>query len=352
MARKTRLALVGLGGWGQVAARALRQVKHTELAAAYSVDRAEGERFAQKFGSELKASYQNILRDPSIDGILIITPNHTHRELCVLAAKAGKHVFVDKPMANTLKDAFAIYHACRDAGVLLAVGHNSRRAWCVRQMKKRIDSGDLGQVSMTEATFAHGGGLELTPKSWRWYKKSCPACPLMQLGVHHIDSLQYLFGPIASVQAVMDKLVIKAEVEDVALLLVRFASGLMGYIGSGYAVKPSNKTISVYGTSGSLYLRNREPRGNNLEVHRQLPDKTRRIRTFPAPAHQEDGGAATRLELDEFSRAIQGKAKIEVTGHEGITALAVVEAAILAARSGKTVDVRQLIRKYDRKFKL
>ena len=278
---------------------------------------------------------------PEVEGVVLITANHTHRELCVAAAKAGKHVLVDKPIANTLADAAAMYKACKKHKVLLAVGHNTRREWVIRKMKSLVDSGKMGDITMVEGNFSHPGGLSLSPKQWRWYKDKCPSGPLIQLGVHNIDAMQYLLGPVKSVWSVMRKLVVKAEIDDTTMSVFEFESGILAYCGSGYTVRPGQKEFTVFGTKGTIrWLRElqflQEPKPHQVEITSYLRPVNIR------------GDHSVVEEIQEFTDAIRGKGKIEVDGGVAIRALAVVEAAIQSNKTGKAVNVKPLIRKYIR----
>lgn len=125
--------------------------------------------FSQKHHCPEAGSYEEILSDGNVDAVILETPNFVHCQQTIEAVQAGKHIFVDKPIANTIEDAKKMVEVCQQARVILAVGHNTRREAGHRKMKFLIDEGALGKIIMAEANFSHSGGLGLRPEQWRWY---------------------------------------------------------------------------------------------------------------------------------------------------------------------------------------
>lgn len=344
--KKIGLAMVSIGGWSRAVAREIKGVKNARLVACFTRNQENRRKFAEEYNCEAKESYESLLADPAVDAVLLMSANHVHREQARAALKAGKHVFIDKPITNTLKEAFDLYRAFKKSDRVLFVGHNCRRLWSSRKIRQIIDSGKLGRISMAESNRSHGGGLYLTPDSWRYHRKYCPGGPLIQLGIHEIDTLQYLLGPIVEVSSLLTRLHTPGKIDDTTMTIYRFKSGVIGYTGSGYCVQPGNNFINVYGTDGRVALR---PGCVEVAIHdRKKPPRLTRI---PIPAHGTLG-RANRDEVQDFVNACLGKYQGAIKGEDGIRALAVVEAAILSNQTGKVVEVRKLIKKYDKKFKL
>ena len=148
-------------GCSRAAPSAATQV---ELYSCFSRDPAKRAAFQEEFGIERSASsYEELLADPAVEGVLITTPNDTHMEVITQALQAGKAVYTDKPIAHTLEDANRIAAVVAETGSVFAVGHSSRRLSGHREMKRWIDDGRLGEVSLAEANFSNERGLELTP---------------------------------------------------------------------------------------------------------------------------------------------------------------------------------------------
>ncbi len=233
---KVRLAPLGLGRWARVLARGARRGDVIELASCFSRSEDKRAAFQSEFDIPRSASsYQELLADAEIEGILITTPNDTHKPLIAQAAEAGKAVYTDKPIAHTLEDAVEIGNSVERAGVVFAVGHSARRLSGHRVMKRWIDEGMIGEVSLAEANFSNERGLELTPETWRWYASKSPGGALIQLGVHHADNLQYLLGPVRTVTAHARRLYTNSEVPDAVIAILEFESVPLGYLGNCWA---------------------------------------------------------------------------------------------------------------------
>ena len=168
MDSKVRLACVGLGRWARVQARGAQRGDVIELVSCFSRDEAKRTAFQAELGIKRSAAtLEELLQDDEVEGILLTTPNDTHRPLIEQALAAGKPIYTDKPIAHTVEDASAIMRMVDESGLVFAVGHSSRRLSGHRQMRKWIDDGSLGPVSLAQANFSNERGLELTPATWR-----------------------------------------------------------------------------------------------------------------------------------------------------------------------------------------
>ena len=342
---KVRLASVGLGRWAQVLARGAQRGEVIELVSCFSRSEERRATFAAEFGiPRTPSTYQELLADPEIEGVVITTPNDTHKADIVQAADAGLAVYVEKPIAHTLEDAVEIANAVERAGVVLAVGHSARRLSGHRIMKRWIDEGLLGEVSLAEANFTTGAGLHLTPDTWRWYASGSPGGALIQLGVHHADTLQYLLGPVRAVTAHARKLYTESEVPDAVMAILEFESGPLGYLGTGWA-SPGVFTMNLLGTEANLMYDvalTHWSESHLIDEHSSLSSQS----------HQEGERLAVELpttdafreQLEEFALAIRGRAQVEVGTAEAIQALAVVRAALESSnRAGTAVELREVI---------
>ena len=191
----TKVGFVGLGGWGrQIAARVVR-CSDLDIVACYDVQPELRKRFSVEFGGSTCETYEQMLSTPGLDAVFNATANHVHSQTVIAAAEHGLHVFVEKPIANTVAEAQLMIDACEQAAVVLFVGHCHRRHPVFRTMKEIIDSDEIGRPIMVEANVSHGGGRNMPPEHWRCSRETCPATPMMQLGVHAIDTMHYLLGP-------------------------------------------------------------------------------------------------------------------------------------------------------------
>lgn len=345
---KVRLASVGTGRWSRVLAKAIGRGTEIDLVSCFSRDATKREAFQEEFGIPRSAqSYAELLADPEVEGVVLATPNDSHRELIVRALEAGKALYTEKPIAGTLEDGLAIGRAAGATGRTLAVGHSARRLGGSREMKRWIEEGLLGQVSLAEANFSNERGLELTADTWRAATKA-PGGAMVQLGIHHADNLQYLLGPAVSVSCHSRRLVSEANIPDAVMAICEFESGALGYIGAGWA-SPSVYSINLQGTKANLRY--------DLDFkHWSEGDVVDDYTVLHSQTHEESYGETerTRVEvprtdmyreqLEEFALAIRGREEVEVGPSQATAALAVVHASILSSeRNGEAVPVAEVL---------
>ncbi|HZD70414.1 MAG TPA: Gfo/Idh/MocA family oxidoreductase [Actinomycetes bacterium] len=343
--QKVRLASVGLGRWARVLARGALRGHVIELVSCFSRSEEKRRAFQQEFGiARSAASYEELLADDGIEGILVTTPNDSHRQVIVQALEAGKAVYTDKPIAHTLTDAAAIAAAVAESGQAFAVGHSARRLGGTRVMKRWIDDGTLGEVSLAEANFSNERGLELTPRTWRWYADRSPGGSMIQLGVHHADNLQFLLGPVRTVSACARRLYTKGEIPDAVMAILEFESGPLGYLGAGWA-SPGVYTINLQGTKKNLrYDLDFTHWDESHEADKYSVLRSQDYGQTERPVVELPRTDMFREQLEEFALAIRGRATVEVGAPEAIRALAVVHAALVSShRGGRAVEVAEVI---------
>ena len=325
-----RLALIGLGRWGEVLAAAASKSEAIELVAGISRSAEKRKAYAEKYGMDTGSSYEDLLKREDIEGVVISAPNNVHADLSILAAEAGKHVFVEKPIANDIGESRQVIAACEEAGVTLMVGHSSRRLGGHRVQKEWIEEGKLGELVMIDAHISNALGMIVEEGEWLWYKKESPAGALTQLGVHHVDTLHYLGGPIHRVSSFLGRKVTKAEIPDVTSTILEFVSGVQGYVGSNFASPRWTYFVNVYGTTGNLYYDRYEG------LYHKETDEARVAVPYP-------GVDIVMDELEHFADCIRTQSKPETGGKEGLDSLAVVVAAIRSAEEGRAVEVAEVL---------
>ncbi len=342
---KVRLAPIGLGRWARVLARGAQRGSVIELHSCFSRSPDKRTAFQEEFGvRKSAATLDELLADGDVEGVIITTPNDTHRDLIIAALDAGKAVYTDKPITHSLEHALDVRQAVAQTDRVFAVGHSARRLSGSRVMKHWIDSGRLGEVSLAEANFSNERGLELTPETWRWYADKSPGGTLIQLGVHHADNLQYLLGPVGQVSAHARKLYTKSEVPDAVMAILEFEAGPLGYIGCGWA-SPGIYQLRLQGTKANLMY--------DLDfTHWDESHQADQWSTLASQSYRDMTRTAVDLpptdmfreQLDEFALAIRGEADVEVGVDEAIRALAVVRAALeSSARNGAAIEIAPLL---------
>ncbi len=248
-----KIGIIGLGRWARVLTRSAHTSDRLVIACGFSRSEEKRAAFEAEYGVPSVPDLDTMLNDPEIKGVILTVPNEQHLPVAEQVASAGKHVYTEKPLANTLANGLRIEALEERHNIKVMVGHSARLLKGTRAMRAAIDNGELGKIAFFEANFSNERALELTPDTWRWYRDRAPGGPLSQLAIHQFDSLHYLGGEIAEVSSVASKLSsVGAEVDDQSMTVLRFADGKLGYVGSCWT-SPGIYSIRVFGQSGLMH---------------------------------------------------------------------------------------------------
>src|SRR5688572_21000322 len=245
------VACIGMGWWSDVLADAIVRSGRMKIVSCYSRSRDKREAFARKYACTAAASYEEILGDRRIEAIINITPNSAHLETTSAAAAAGKHVFLDKPIANTIDDARAITTACRQAKVVLALGYQRRRESQFRWIKQNLDK--FGKLVNAEANISRDRLGKIDLNSWRYTAAGMPGGVMLQIGIHYTDVLEYLIGPVKAVSGRFVRLVLPGDNPDVASLVLEHENGALSTLNASYASASEYYLMNIYGKEASAY---------------------------------------------------------------------------------------------------
>jgi predicted dehydrogenase len=314
----TRVALIGAGMWAPRLAAAAQRAG-LELAACHSRSAERREALAERFGCAAAASFEEAVE--AAEGVILATPNDVHAEQAIACAEAGRHVFVEKPIADTLEAGERMRDACREAGVELMVGHAFRRLGAARRTKALVEEGRLGTVVLAEACFSLPG--KLPPGAWRAQRARNPGGPLMQLGIHHADTLAWLLGPVARTTGRFAHVHTGAEIDDVGVATLELASGALGVLTGSY-VSPHVFTLRLQGSEAVLDYR------ADLGAVWPAAERVDEVSTLtlngePVGFEPHDMLAE---ELAEFGAVARGEGVVETGAAEGLAALRVVLDAV------------------------
>ena len=324
---KAKVALVGLGGWGATQSLpSIAEAGNLELVTWFDANSQTVEQYRDLIPVAPAATYDDVLANPDVEGVILIVPNHIHVPLAVQAAGRGKHVWIEKPIANTVEEADVMIRACDDAGITLQVGHSLRRAPGMRLIKKMIGEGKIGEIAMLEGHQSHRGGWTLTSEQWRWYSEKCPGGPLNLLGIHQIDNMNYLVGGASEVMAMASKRCLECETDEIVSAVIRFRDGVLGYVGDSY-ISPAKTFIAITGTTGRLEF---DFLANELTYY-DVDAKAERI-----PVEKIN---LITDEFREFGECILTGKRPETSGAEGRAAVAILDAAVESARTGRAVKI-------------
>jgi predicted dehydrogenase len=319
-------AIVGLGGWGQTLVKSVQGKSETirfTAGVTRTVSKAQG--FADEHGFPLGDDYAAVLSDPDIGAVVLSTPHQQHADQMIAAAAAGKHIFVEKPFTLNKASAEASVAAARNAGVVLALGHNRRFLPSIAELRSRLEADALGTILHVETNFSGASGLRFTPDNWRSSRAESPAGGMGAMGIHMVDAVIDLFGRISEVRAVSIRRAVAVDIDDTTSILYRFENGMTGYLGTLGATVPTQR-IEVFGTKGSIEIRSerqftfRPLEGEPEFVEYPLFDKE-------------------KAELEAFAAAVAGKADYPLPVEEAIHGAAVFEAIVKSVGTDKPVKV-------------
>jgi predicted dehydrogenase len=328
-----RVASLGMGWWSDVLADAINRSGKLKITACYSRSEEKRAAFAAKYGCRAVPSYEAILDDKDIEAVINTTPNGVHLETTRAAADAGKHVFLDKPIANTVSDGRRITELCRKAGVVLALGYQRRRENQFRWIKRQIDEGSFGKLVNAEANISRDRLGKIDLGSWRYQAAGMPGGVMLQIGIHYTDVLEYLIGPVKAVSGRFARLVLPGDNPDVASLVLEHENGALSTLNASYASASEYYLMNIYGKEATAYY-------DMFEGLRML--KRGEEKPVKVPFANKDTIAE---ELEEFADAVRGGGAPEVGGEYATTSLAVIRAGILSAREGRHVEIAEILAK-------
>jgi predicted dehydrogenase len=319
-------AICGAGHWGTRLIEAV-QGKSDKIRFAAAVTRNPAARrdLAASFGLRLTASYAEVLADRAIGAVVLATPHSQHAAEIAAAARAGKHVFVEKPFTLTRESAEEALAACRDAGVTLAVGFNRRHAPAYVALARRVAAGEIGTLRHIEGQFSGPPSYQTEPDNWRSNQVESPGGAMTARGVHVIDSMVNVAGPVQTVFAFSERLQHTIDVDDTTVCLLRLAGGATGMLATLHATSPFYR-IHAFGSEGALEMRG-ETELNAFTLEGQVTRTT-----FDAVDKE-------RAELDAFADAVANGVRFTIAPNEIVNVVAATEAVAESARSGKPIAI-------------
>ncbi len=326
-----RVAALGMGWWSDVLADAAQRSDRLKIVACFTRSADKRDAFATKYGCRPVSSYEELLSDPSIEAIINTTPNNVHLETTAQAASAGKHVFLDKPIANTVGEGQAIADACKKAGVVLALGYQRRRERHFRWIKSEIEAGRFGKLVQAECNISRDRLGRFDLSSWRYSAAGMPGGVMLQIGIHYVDVLEYLMGPVKAVSAQLAQLVLPGDNPDVANMILRHENGALSNVTASYASASEYYMMNIYGKEASAYY-------DMFSGLRHL----KRGETKAHPVAVEDGDTI-REELEEFAHCIRTGTQPETDGYWAARNLAVIKAGVRSAREGRVVEIAEIL---------
>ncbi|MDH7516152.1 MAG: Gfo/Idh/MocA family oxidoreductase [Bacteroidota bacterium] len=325
--KPVRIGLAGITRHGRTILDAIRNTDTLQLVSCFDVDRAACKDACVRFGVTVHESFESFVSDPAIDAVALATPNHLHAPQALLAIANGKHVFVEKPIANSERDALRMIEAAQEAGLVLMVGHNTRRRKPFRKAKPLLDDGTIGIPIAAEANLSRRAGLDADMPAWKKDPACCMLLPMSQLGIHFVDATHYFFGPIRSVSAFARRGAMPCDAYDTAGALLTTASGVLVTLLSSYCTMETF-TFQIFGTEG--YITCTDDTIFLFTVDQENPV----IGEF-----REEGDTSFTEEMDEFAECILFGRKPETDGRSALHALRVVLAMQRSIETGTCIPI-------------
>jgi predicted dehydrogenase len=339
-----KAGIAGLGWWGKTLVEGVADSKDIQFVAGSARNHTDDiKAFAKQYRLELYKSFEDMLEAPGLDAVVLATPHSLHVPQTIAAAKAGKHVFCEKPFALSGAEAREAVDAVEKAGVTLGLGYNRRWHPEMTKLRNMIDSGELGIVLHVEATMTFPNALLLKADAWRGSKEETPCGGLTPMGVHAVDGMIDLCGPIDEVYCQSFRRAVTIDADDTTSILFRMKEGMSGYLGTMTATG-GGFSFQVYGSKGYVRL-------EGMTHVAGAASEERRTRLFgnctfkpaqgPAKVWEADKLDVTKATLEAFARAAEGKERFLIPIEEMVHGAAVTEAIIRSAETHVPEKVRK-----------
>jgi len=334
MSEPVRIALIGMGWWGkkmlsvlEAAPDEIRVVRAVEP----NIDTV-ADLCAEK-GIALSTDYDDALSDPNVEAVILATPHSLHGAQIEAAAAAGKHVFCEKPLSLTKAGAEKAVGLCRDAGLVLGMGHERRWEPPIADMLAMADAGEMGRIQQIEANFSHDKFLALDRGNWRLQGDQAPASGMTATGIHLLDLSVRLLGPAESVLCICEQLSSDLPQGDTVSAYVKFRGGGTSYVSASLS-NPFMSRFTVYGSKAWIDIRDK--------AHVEAPDGwivNSAIGDSPIATVEIPPAEPVRDNLVAFARAVRGQGDYPITADHLVNNIALLEAIFASALSGKIEKV-------------
>lgn len=340
MDQKLRFAIVGCGVISSTHAKSIQELPDAELVAVCDVIESKARKLAEAFPADVYTDYNEMFKRDDVDVVSVLTPSGMHAEIGIAAARAGKHVIVEKPMDVTLEKARALINACREAGVKLCVISQHRFDPPIVALKKAICDNKLGQLNFCGSHTKWYRSQEYYDSGdWRGTWALDGGGALINQSIHYVDLLSYIMGPVAEISAyTATRAHVRIEVEDIAVAAVKFKSGALGLIEGNTAAYPGFcARLDVYGTEGSVVIENDRVKDWKLRCGEEYTVDDGPVSFIGGTSSHDIWHHSHRRQYQDMIDAIRSDRSPLVDGEQGFRALQIVLGVYESARTGKPV---------------
>ena len=334
MSKPVGIALIGMGWWGKKMLNVLSAAPediHVVRAVEPNLETARA--ICAEKGVPLSSDYADALADPAVEAVVLATPHALHGEQIERAVAADKHVFCEKPLALTKAGAERAVRLCREAGLVLGMGHERRWEPPIAELLAKADAGEFGRIHQIEANFSHDKFLALDRDNWRLKADQAPAGGMTATGIHLLDLSVRLMGPAESVWCVCERLSSDLPQGDTVAAYVMFRGGGTSYVSASLA-NPFMSRFTAFGSKGWIDIRDK--------AHVEAPDGwivTSAMGGGPITTSEVHPAEPVKDNLVAFAKAVRGVEPYPITADHLVNNIALLEAVFASARSGKIETV-------------
>jgi UDP-N-acetyl-2-amino-2-deoxyglucuronate dehydrogenase len=322
--KKLNFGIIGCGRIAYKHAEAIKKNEKANLLYVCDIIEERAVDYKNKYGAERYfTDYHEMLEMPDLDVVNICTPSGMHAEMGIAAAKAGKHVIVEKPMALSLKEADALLNACDENGVKLAVCFQNRFNPPVQKLRRALEEGRFGKLTHASAVVRWFRPQDYYAQApWRGTWAMDGGC-LMNQSIHNIDLLQWMMGPVESVFGYTANNFRKIEAEDVGVAVLKFKNGALGVIEASTTIYPENleETLAIFGEKGTVELGGIAV--NKIDTWKFADSQDENLEMEQQDVPNVYGFGHDAL-IEDFIRAVIEDRRPYIDGREGIKALRIV----------------------------
>lgn len=330
------VAVAGFGWWGKHIAA--RLAKHPDMTLFGVIEPFEAQRAAvEEAGYKAFASLDEVLAAPDVDAVVLTTPNPLHEEQVTACAKAGKHVYCEKPLGLTAASARRSVDAVLKAGVQLGVGHERRFEPGMMALKKAIAAGELGTIMHAEVNWSHDKLIGVPKGDWRTKPEVSPAAGMTAMGIHLTDLLIWFFGRVDTVQAITTDRSLGWETGDVVTVQLGFEAGMTATL-AAILHTPHFMRMHAFGSQKWIEVRNEthpDTPGGKVHYMESVTDQPLKTTVF-------EWTDAVIDNLESFYRAATGQGDYIFTADEMVHNIEVLEAIKISATDRRTVRISEL----------
>lgn len=329
-----KFGIIGCGMIANIHVSAIQKIESAEVYGVYDPVLERAQEFAAKCGCKVYVSIEEMMADKELDIVNICTPSGTHADLAIVAAKAGKHVVVEKPLAISTEEAKSVVCVQKETGVKICVISQLRFSPGVQALRSAVQQGQLGKLIMGSLSMRYYRSEEYYQNGgWRGKWATDGGGALMNQGIHGLDILCYICGPVVSVRAFFKTLLHDIEVEDTLCAILEFQNGALGTLEASTAINPgSARRIEIGGTEGSVVLKEDMITEWNAKV--PAPNREDCWKMDAANDPSAIDAAGHQLQFENLLLAIEGKEGLLVDAMEGYRMVELINGIYNSARNG------------------